>query len=229
LKNIQHLLVLNQYDNKRYHFQLKSIDETRLYCEYHHYHNITRKIFIYFIRIDIQQYLIQSSTYDEMNLIMNDNIIYGIIPDEQPLVSLLEILSLVYKDLLPSINNQKIFDETSQYDQLRLSLNHFCLQIESTIRQMQGEFNLIIPEKYLIFNGNETEEEYIENLEYLVYNWETILHKEMNNELNKKVLNSSPLDELEFWRERSIRITSILEQMKKGFVLIFHIFFQFIF
>lgn len=217
LKNIQNLLVLNQYDNKRYHFQLKSIDEIRLYCEYHRYHNLTRKIFVYFIRIDLEKYLIESSTYDEMNLIMNKNIIYGIIPDEQSLVSLLDIFNFIYQDLLPLKLNNKLFGETSQHDQLSLNFNHFRLQLQSIIRQIQGEINLIIPDTYLVFNGDETEEEYIENLENLVYNWQTILHKQMNNELNRKVSNLRPLDELEFWNERSIRITSILEQMKKGF------------
>ena len=81
---------------------------------------------------------------------------------------------------------------------------------------MQGEFHLTIPNKNLLLNNEENDEEYIENLEYLVYDWETILHEEMNNELNKRVVDASPLAELEFWHERSIRITSILEQMSKG-------------
>ncbi|CAF3159153.1 unnamed protein product, partial [Rotaria sp. Silwood2] len=68
----------------------------------------------------------------------------------------------------------------------------------------------------LLLNGDETDEEYIENLEYLVYNWKRTLHEEINNELNKRVINSNPLAELEFWHERSIRVTSILEQMQKG-------------
>jgi hypothetical protein len=212
VKTIQRLLVINQYDHKHYYFELKSFHEARLYCEYHHYHNIT-KTFVYFIRTDINQYLIQSSTFDEINLLMNENIMYGILPEEQSLVSLKEILSFVYKDLSSSI------EERSQRDQ---SLYRFCLQIESTLRQMQGEFKLIVPN----INGDETEEEYIENLEYLVYGWETILHEEMNNELNKRVLNSTPLAELEFWHERSIRITSILEQMKKGLVIYYFLRFE---
>ena len=215
LKEAQRLLVINQYDHKRYYFGLYTIHEARLYCEYYHYHNITRKTFVYFIRLDIQQYLIQSSNYDEMSMIMNENIIYGIIPDEQPLESLLEILSSIYNDLLPPASKE----ETSQHDQLRLSFNHFRLQIESTLRQIQGEFHLTVPQEYLVFNGEESEDEYIENLEYLVYNWESILQKEMNNEFNKRVFNSTPLDELEFWHERSIRISSILEQMKKDDVM----------
>ncbi|CAF1502654.1 unnamed protein product [Adineta steineri] len=230
VRNIQRLLVINQYDNKHYYFQLRSFHEARLYCEYQHYHNLTKKIFIYFIRTDINQYLIQSSTYDEMNLLMNENLIYGIIPEEQPLESLSEILSLIYKNLLPPINDQSlklssfIVEETSERDQLRLSLNRFHLQIQSTLRQMQGEFHLMISNKNLFINGEETEEEYIENLEYLVYDWEAILHEEMNNELNKRILNTNPLDELEFWHERSIRITSILEQMKKDDIMrIIHI------
>ncbi|CAF4750183.1 unnamed protein product, partial [Rotaria sp. Silwood1] len=98
-------------------------------------------------------------------------------------------------------------EETSQRDELHLSLNRFLLHIKSTLRQIQGEFNLIISNKNFLINGDETDEEYIENLEYLFYNWERILHEEMNNELNKRVIDSSPLAELEFWHERSIRIT----------------------
>lgn len=127
---------------------------------------------------------------------------------------MLFIFDLFFKRLAIVVSSS--IEEISERDQLRLSLNRFRLQIESTLRQMQGEFNLIIPNKNLLMNGEETEEEYIENLEYLVYDWEGILHEEMNNELNKRVLNSNPLAELEFWHERSIRITSILEQMKKG-------------
>ncbi|CAF4411163.1 unnamed protein product [Rotaria sp. Silwood2] len=232
LKNIQRLLVINQYDNKNYHFELKSFHQIHLYCECYHYYNLIKKTFAYFIRTDIKQYLIQSSTFDEMNLIMNENIIYGIIPEEQPLVSLLDSLSFIYNHILPTINEQSSknglispsIEESFQRDQLHLSLNRFRLHIKSTLRQMQGEFNLIIPNKNFLINGDETDEEYIENLEYLIYNWEKILHEEMNNELNKRVLNSSPLGELEFWHERSIRITSILEQMKKDDVMkIIHI------
>ncbi|CAF3536030.1 unnamed protein product [Rotaria sp. Silwood1] len=106
LKNIQRLLVINQYDNKNYHFALKSFHQIHLYCEYYHYDNLIKKTFVYYIRTDIKQYLIQSSTYDEMNLIMNENIIYGIIPEGQPLLSLVDILSFIYKDILPSINEQ---------------------------------------------------------------------------------------------------------------------------
>ncbi|CAF5192056.1 unnamed protein product, partial [Rotaria magnacalcarata] len=114
LKTIQRLLVMNQYDNKNYYFELKSYRETHLYCEYYHYHNLTKKTFVYFIRTDIQQYLIQSSTFDEMNLIMNENITYGFIPEEQPLVSLVEILSLIYHDILPSVNQQSSTSKRSK-------------------------------------------------------------------------------------------------------------------
>ncbi|CAF5213785.1 unnamed protein product [Rotaria magnacalcarata] len=107
----------------------------------------------------------------------------------------------------------------TQRDQLQLGLNRFRLHIKSTLRQMQGEFNLTIPNRDLLVSGDETDEEYVENFEFIVYNWERILQEEMNNELNRRVLNSSPLAELEFWHERSIRITSILEQMKKDDVM----------
>jgi hypothetical protein len=109
LKDTQRLLVINQYDHKHYYFELNSIHEACLYCEYHHYHDITRKTFVYFIRMNIDQYLIQSSNYDEMNVIMNENIIYGIVPDEQPLESLLEILSSIYNNLLPTVSTKSKF------------------------------------------------------------------------------------------------------------------------
>ena len=170
-----------------------------------------------------------------MSVIMTENLIYGILPAEQPLVSLREILSQVYQNLLPRerrkqspkckslprtnvLRRRFLFTGNSgeERDQLRMTFNRFALQIDSTLRQMQGEFHLTTPNKNLLVNTEETEEEYIENLEYLVYDWETILHEEMNNELNKRVVDASPLAELEFWHERSIRITSILEQMTKG-------------
>lgn len=97
-----------------------------------------------------------------------------------------------------------------------MGLDRFCSQIQSTVRQIQGEFTLVIPTKNLSMTGEETEEEYIENLEYLLYDWEGILHEELNNELNRRVIQSTPLAEIEFWHERSIRITSLLEQMKRG-------------
>ena len=216
-RNIEHLLVINQHDHKRYHFTLNTTQQARLHCEYQHYHDLTRKTFVYYIRMDSDQYLLQSSTYEEMSGIMNENLIYGIVPDEQPLISLGDSLRLVYKDILPQISKSKV-DEVLQYDQLRVNFDRFDRQIESTLRQMQGELNLIVPKEYLVFHGDESEDEYIENLEYLVYNWESILQKEMNEELNRRMIKRRPLDELEFWHERSIRISSILEQMKKGWI-----------
>ncbi|UJR10037.1 hypothetical protein I4U23_014260 [Adineta vaga] len=230
LRNIQRLLVINQHDHKHYYFALKSFHEACLYCEYEQYHTILsiKKPFIYFIRIDSKQNLLQLSTFDEMNSIMNENIIDGIIPEEQSLQSLIDILSLVYNHLLPPITDESLqnssIENIAERDQLRLSLNRFCLQIQSTLRQIQGEFTLIIPTKNLFLNGEETEEEYIESLEYLLYDWEAILHEEMNSELNKRAIESTPLAEIEFWHERSIRITSILEQMKRDDVMrILHI------
>ncbi|CAF2542972.1 unnamed protein product [Rotaria sp. Silwood2] len=61
-------------------------------------------------------------------------------------------------------------EEPSQRDELHLSLNRFRLHIKSTLRQIKGEFNLIIPNKNFLINGDEIDEEYIENLEFLVYN-----------------------------------------------------------
>ena len=207
-KTIQQLLVINQHDHKRYHFTLNTTQQARLYCEYHHYHDLNRKTFVYYIRTDREQYLLQSSTYEEMNVIMNDNLIYGIISDEQPLIALGDSLVLVYGDLL-SRRSKNGMDEVVSFDR-------FHRQIESTLRQIQGELNLIVPEEYLVFHGDESEDEYIENLEYLVYTWERTLQKEMNEELNRRMIKGRPLDELEFWHERSIRISSMLEQMKKG-------------
>ena len=203
LHNIQRLIVINQFDNKRYQFGLVSIDEVRLFCEYRDYQNcIKKKNFVYFIRINIQQYLTQLSTFNETNDFMNNELIYGTIADDQPFSSLLDILSFIF--------SAYSFDE-----QLRSSFHHFQKQIESTQHQIQGEFHLDVPNEYLVYNVDDAEDEYIENLESLVYSWETQLHKEMNKEFNKRMINSTPLDELQFWHQRSIRLTSILEQMKK--------------
>ncbi|CAF2893462.1 unnamed protein product [Rotaria sp. Silwood2] len=49
LKNIQRLLVINQYDNNNYHFELKSFHQMHLYCEHYHYYNLIKKTFAYFI------------------------------------------------------------------------------------------------------------------------------------------------------------------------------------
>ena len=207
LKSVQRLLVINQHDQKHYHFALESYHQARLYCEYRHYHNITtastQKTFLYFVRTDLSPYLMQASTWEETCTILHEHCIYGIVPAEPPLVSLKDLLLSVYQHLLPASDGER--------DRVQVGFYRFRQQIDSTLRQMQGEFHLTIPERTPA--NDETEEEYIENLEYLVYDWETILHKEMNNELNKRMSDSSPLAELEFWHERSIRITSILEQM----------------
>ena len=213
LKSVQRLLVINQHDQKHYHFALESFHQARLYCEYRHYHNITTastmKTFLYFIRTDSSAYLMQASTWEATCTILDEHCIYGIVPAEPPLVSLKDLLLSVYQHLLPTC-----------HDRLQLEFYRFRQQIDSTLRQMQGEFHLTIPERILTNTSDETEEEHIENLEYLVYDWETILSKEMNNELNKRMFDSSPLAEMEFWHERSIRITSILEQMNKGLFLV---------
>lgn len=108
LRSLQRLLVVNQYDNKHYHFALKSYHEARLYCEYQHYHNIisVKKSFVYFIRIDSQHSLLQSSTFNEMDAIMNETIIEGTVSEQHPLESLVDILSLVYNHLLPPVMDQ---------------------------------------------------------------------------------------------------------------------------
>ncbi|CAF1057845.1 unnamed protein product [Didymodactylos carnosus] len=271
IQQARRLLAINQFDGKKYRFERRLFDEAQLYCEYRQYsQQLYSKPFIYFIRTDTEKRLQQPSTLEETDIIMSENLIYGIIPNKYPLFSLVDILSSVFENLL-QLNDHKITGETlltdsssnlrskiSSTTQLpikafdiksssslqqeimygfddyiinetncryapKMALHRFHLQLQSTLRQMQGEFQLHVPiqllNKNLITSGDETEEEYIENLEYLIYDWETILHQELNNELSKKVTNSSPLAELEFWKERSIRMTSLLEQMKKEEVL----------
>ena len=55
-------------------------------------------------------------------------------------------------------------NQISKYDELCLSLNHFHRHIQTILRQIQGEFNLIIPYKLSFINGDELDDEYIENL-----------------------------------------------------------------
>ena len=59
-----------------------------------------KKCFLYSIRMDIKQYLMKTSPFDEMNVIMNGNALFGMISNEQSSLSLIDILSCVHTIIL---------------------------------------------------------------------------------------------------------------------------------
>ena len=196
--------MINEHDQKTYRFELRSVQQTELYCEYENYERVREKSFVYFIRTDRDSSLNQMSTMDDIDSRMKQIFLYGFIPVEQPLIYL--------KSILPFFQRPNLSKNIDESDRYLIDFHRFSSQIDSIIRQVQGEFRLIVP----MTNDDNDEEFVVEHYESILSDWEKLLHEQMNNELHRRANDSSPLGELEFWHERSIRISSILEEMNRS-------------
>jgi dynein heavy chain len=96
-------------------------------------------------------------------------------------------------------------------------MQKFINHIDLTIRQIEGEVRLKMPEVELPedLNGIENNELLILTLETAVYEWETQIAEGLEA-LNRRVpKGDGPLAEIDYWKERNISLSGIFEQTKQ--------------
>ncbi|XP_009299843.1 dynein axonemal heavy chain 10 [Danio rerio] len=100
-------------------------------------------------------------------------------------------------------------------DDLLHSTHKFLQVIDQTLRQLEGEFKLHMPEIDLegeveLFLSNSV---MVDKLEQCVMNWHTQITIVIEEQKRKKPQGPGPLAEIEFWRERVAVFSSLIEQL----------------
>lgn len=102
-------------------------------------------------------------------------------------------------------------------DEFLITMQKFINHIDLTIRQIEGEVRLKMPDIELPVDlvDAETDDLLINTLESAVYDWETQIGDALEV-LNRRVpKGDGPLAEIDYWKERNISLSGIFEQTKQ--------------
>ena len=96
-------------------------------------------------------------------------------------------------------------------------MQKFINHIDLTIRQIEGEVRLKMPEIELpeTMEGIEKDEALINRLESVVYEWESQINEAIEAQNRRVPKDEGPLAEIDYWKERNISLSGIFEQTKQ--------------
>jgi dynein heavy chain len=102
-------------------------------------------------------------------------------------------------------------------DEFLITMQKFVNHIGLTIRQIEGEVRLKIPNIELPTDLQEVERDelLINTLETSVYDWETLIADALEAQNKKTPKGDGPLDEIDYWKERNVNLSGIFEQTKQ--------------
>jgi dynein heavy chain len=102
-------------------------------------------------------------------------------------------------------------------DEFLITMQKFVNHIGLTIRQIEGEVRLKIPNIELPTDLQEVERDelLINTLETSVYDWETLIADALEAQNKKIPKGDGPLDEIDYWKERNVNLSGIFEQTKQ--------------
>ena len=102
-------------------------------------------------------------------------------------------------------------------DEFLITMQKFINHIDLTIRQIEGEVRLKMPEIELpeTMEGIEKDEALINRLESVVYEWESQINEAIEAQNRRVPKDEGPLAEIDYWKERNISLSGIFEQTKQ--------------
>jgi dynein heavy chain, axonemal len=102
-------------------------------------------------------------------------------------------------------------------DEFLLTMQKFINHIDLTIRQIEGEVKLKIPDIELPIDPKEIEknETLLNTLEQVVYEWEAQIAEAIEAQNRRVPKDDGPLAEIDYWKERNINLSGIYEQTKQ--------------
>ena len=98
-----------------------------------------------------------------------------------------------------------------------IMMQKFISHIDLTIRQIEGEVRLKIPDIELPEDLKDVDKDelLIHTLETAVYDWETQISDALEVLTQKTPNGDGPLAEIDYWKERNISLSGIFEQTKQ--------------
>ena len=102
-------------------------------------------------------------------------------------------------------------------DEFLITMQKFVNHIDLTIRQIEGEVRLKMPDFEIPTDLKEIEkdEPFINTLEQVVYDWEAQIAEALEAQNRRTPKDDGPLAEIDYWKERNISLSGIFEQTKQ--------------
>jgi dynein heavy chain, axonemal len=102
-------------------------------------------------------------------------------------------------------------------DEFLITMQKFINHIDLTIRQIEGEVRLKMPDFDLPSDLKEAEkdETLLNTLEQVVYEWESQIAEALEAQNRRQPKDDGPLAEIDYWKERNISLSGIFEQTKQ--------------
>lgn len=102
-------------------------------------------------------------------------------------------------------------------DEFLITMQKFINHVDLTIRQIEGEIKLQIPDVVLPDDPKalEKNEGLLTIIEAAVYGWEAQITEAIDVQSRRDRKSKSPLAEIDYWRERNISFSGIYEQTKQ--------------
>jgi hypothetical protein len=94
------------------------------------------------------------------------------------------------------------------------SLQKFISQVGHTRQQLSGDIQLVIPDIAITeLDQAIKDDDLLHTLEGTMSEWASVLASAVQAQSQKGLVGSSPLAEIEFWRERNSALSSLYEQL----------------
>jgi dynein heavy chain len=101
-------------------------------------------------------------------------------------------------------------------DEFLMNVRKFLMQIAHTIRQVEGEIKLAVPDVDVgpSVAAAAKDKSIVSQLEIALENWEKVISCAVEQQLKHQPQGNGPLAEVDFWRERSSTLSALSEQLQ---------------
>ena len=198
----------------------------------------------YFIKHD-EGPVTKPSSIDEADDVMCTHLEYGLL-NAPPLSTLEQVLELVYEPLMSAMSQRQGIPDLGYFgsqgvgaggssgrqvesqqsdarvgrivirDELLMNVRKFLSQVGHTIRQVEGEVKLDIPDVEIKPAVAEAckENEVVYQLELALENWEKTIVSAVEHQIRRQPQGNGAMAEVDFWRERCSALSVLSEQLQ---------------
>lgn len=167
----------------------------------------------YFLRVEDQR-------LDENDV--EGGVEYGALPGGPSLHSLELVLSQVFLPLVQGAAKQASASRlgaeelSGKKEELANTIRKFAGQVSQTLQQLSGDWRLSLPNvdvESVLAEELARDEDTVKRLEGFVDGWSDLINSAVSKENEKEPQGSGPLEEIDFWRERTAVLNGLYEQL----------------
>ena len=163
---------------------------------------------------EYQHFVLGSATTTLTPDNISKEVTFGVIAPEDLLDSLMRVMNTIY---VPQVVGNSNLPE-SVHKSLTQGMHRFMANLTETAFQMHGKTVLYIPQESTDLSDLDAimdDKDLVQRLESTVIRWTRQIKEVVNLQTTSKqdAETSTPLDEIEFWRERTVDLSGIRDQL----------------